>query len=215
MPCRGLRGMGASPPRKTGVHGESLSQSLGDFPVSPISPVLAQLGARTVGLQRSDPIRLLPASRSTTRSSQELSEKGMKTWGRGKAARWEAPCGKAAEGFVVPRSGLTPPPPKNPNFYTNPCRKSCCSRGGEKHVHPFIDGTRDGLPSRAGTAQAPEMEGDAGRPRGKPFFRGERGKAPAPLPKPREQSKRRRCAAKPSVSRRGGVLSPLSPQRSK
>ena len=69
-------------PRKMGVCGESLSRSLGNLPVSPISPVLAQLEASAAGLQRSDPIQLLPAHPAPPRSCQKKPRK----WGRAKAA---------------------------------------------------------------------------------------------------------------------------------
>lgn len=105
---------------------------------------------------------------------------------------------EAAKGFTVPQSSL-PPYPKNPNFRTNPGRKSCHSRGG-KHIDPFIGGTRDG---RGGTVQ-----GNSRYPRGKPWL-GEAGKGSCPC-QGQEQRNCQRRATKPSVSQGRGAVSLLS-----
>lgn len=105
---------------------------------------------------------------------------------------------EAAKGFTVPQSSL-PPHPKNPNFRTNPGRKSCHSRGG-KHIHPFIGGTRDG---RGGTVQ-----GNSRCPRGKPWLR-EAGKGSCPCQGQQQRNCQRR-ATKPSVSQGRGAVSLLS-----
>lgn len=106
---------------------------------------------------------------------------------------------------MLPRSGLNSPAPKILFFYTNPCRKSCRGQGG-KHVHPFIDGAHDGLPSHAGTAQAPEMEGDAGRPRGKPFFGKSRGRLLPPAKTPGAEQAPTLCHETWRISARRGYI---------
>lgn len=171
---------------------ESLSQSLGNFPLR-VSTARSQHQT----LSNSCNYRLLPGA---VRKRHQILEQR-------KGSAFGNILGKAAKGFTVPQSGLNPHP-KIPNFYTNPGRKSCHSRGG-KHIHPFIGGSRDGLRLCAGTAQAPETEGDSECLRGKPLL-GEAGKGSRPCQNPGSRGSTSIVPLNPALSQGRGVVSLLS-----
>lgn len=200
VPYHGPRGTYASNPRKWGSTQRAPARK---FPS--ISQLLTQRGASTVGLRSSDPIQIPPTAHGTTCSSRELAEKGTKNSGQRKGDALGTALRQSSRGLHGATIRPNTPALKIPIFTQIRAQRAAAAQGG-KHVHPFIDGTRDGLPSHAS---------DGGQRRvadGKAFFLGvgTRGKTPAPCPKPREQRKRQRCAMKPGVSRGGGVISPAA-----
>lgn len=140
-----------------------------------------------MGLRRSDPIQPLPASHSTARSSQELSEKGTKTWeNRGKggalgSALWQS--GQGLHGAM----GQSNPPPQNPEFLRKPLQKELPQPSGEARSAFYC--RRPGPAAIACRNSTGTRNGGRRRvPEGKPFFwgggGGDRGKAPTPCQNP-------------------------------
>lgn len=178
MPYHGPCGTCASNPRKWGSTQRAPARK---FPS--ISQLFAQRGASTVGLRRSDPIQIPPTAHSTTCSSQELAEKGTKNSGQRKGDALGMALRQSSRGLHGATIRPNTPALKIP-ILTQICAQRAAAAQGGKHVHPFIDGARDGLPSHAGDG------GQRRVPDGKAFFWGVGawGKTPAPNPGSRENA---------------------------
>lgn len=116
------------------------------------------------------------------------------------SAPWQSSWG--LHGAMVPSNSHTP---KIPIFPQIRAERAAAAVWG-KHVHPFIDGAQDRLPSHAGTVRAPKTEGDTGRPRKKPFFRGSGERLLPPAKTPGAEQASVSCRETWHISARRGYI---------
>lgn len=114
---------------------------------------------------------------------------------------------------MVPWSRLTPTPQKY-QFFHKSVQKELLQPCEASTFILLLMALRTGCHRMQEQCGHPKLRVTLGA-RGKSLFLGGAGKGSCPPPKPQEQSKHQCRAVKPGISRHGGVISLLSPQRNK
>lgn len=112
--------------------------------------------------------------------------------------------GKAAKGFTVPQSSLTPHPKKSQFLHKSRQKELPQPRGESTIILLLLVAPGMGCGCVREQRRHPKRRETA------KCLRGSRERLLLPLPKPREQRKLQRCATEPSVSQGRGVVSLLS-----